>query len=463
MAFIYICDLLFSLDKGVSCMNTFQNKNTNVYLLLLFLLGIVVNMGIISIPGYFSHDELEIINTQKISINPDSAFFRPLGYILLYYILKYHYIYFIPHFIVVFLHIVNGILLFRLLDLTKNQVKIISSTKDAFYISLIFISSPLTTFSVSWIASIYDILLVFFILLTLIFIYQFIILKRKISLIFSLITTICAFLSKETSIVIPFIVFVYLIILNKSLYKKETHIILSLILLITIIYFVFRFPYLISLQGGYKISLDITNLLKNFLAYIAFPFYVEASEITGITEKPILSYFGLSLILMFLTSVLIIKAYSFHTFLILFILYFLYILPVLPIQKYETQYLYGSAIPFSIMLYLLLIKRQILKFIGIFLMLILMLHTFQIQKTMYITGLCQSKILLELDTLKRNNILANNTKVKIFPEEDSKWWILARAIYAYKDEYEVTSQKSNAHLIFDKNCNLTIIDKHYNQ
>ena len=74
--------------------------------------------------------------------------------------------------------------------------------------------------------------------------------------------------------------------------------------------------------------------------------------------------------------------------------YFLPLLPVLIISKHETQYIYASSIAISVALALVWAPRLVYAVPTIALVVILALHGLRIQRYMYITGACQTRVLL---------------------------------------------------------------------
>lgn len=454
-------------------------------IVIIIIFTIITYLIVISIPGYYNHDELGIIYNLKIKSFigftfkyfkntflqfKNSLFFRPIGYYILVLILqKGNDSPIIPHFVLVLFHSFVGIAFFKLLMQFIEK-------KNALLTTLIFIISPLAAFSVSWVAALYDILLCFFLIIILINLKEYIYNFRNISLFYVILGNSFALLSKETAIIIPIVVGIWICFLFFKFregiqelddkidilvkIKTRSIVVFIVVLLLSSFYFLLRIQILFNnrdISSGYIVIKNFKIILENLFAYIAYPFYLTKGEITGITKANIIGFLGFS-ILLFLGVIFLNFIFSKKLTILLISFYIIYLLPVLAINKYETQYLYGCALPFSYLIFSLVSnKKYFVKIYAFALIILLIFHTLCVQKEMYITGLCQTKILSSLNTIEKVvNDNESNKVIKIAPEPGVKWWILKRAIGAemanvYKN-FQFTFNIDEADFILTKDC-----------
>jgi hypothetical protein len=109
------------------------------------------------------------------------------------------------------------------------------------------------------------------------------------------------------------------------------------------------------------------------------------------------------------------------------IAFFLPLLPVLIISKHETQYTYATSIAVSVALALVWKRSLIFSIPTAAIALILILHGLTIQRTMYETGVCQTRA---LDSLRSALPVAiRSGPPVVYAPDNTRWWIMARALY----------------------------------
>lgn len=141
----------------------FSERSLFERLVLIVIVVLVVNLVLIAIPGYNSHDELDwlnLIHTNNhgwdffLGSASESQFFRPLGTILISWALRFHMQPFASHAVLVLFQGANSCLLYLLmLQLYPRR---------ALAAALLFAVMPATSFAAAWIAAEFDVLYVLF-------------------------------------------------------------------------------------------------------------------------------------------------------------------------------------------------------------------------------------------------------------------------------------------------------------
>jgi hypothetical protein len=375
---------------------------------LLILCSFPVYLIVNSNPGYFSHDEFQrsdflvehgykqyFDNLSSLDFSRYESFdfgfpFRPFSFtvqgLISTFTLEYPVL---VHTFSAFTSSLVGVVLF----LVIRQFHF--SGKHSFLISLLFLASPLSLLATGWTAALMDQWFVFFILLALSSAIWFIKTTKIESQIFSLflipIMESLALLSKETAIVGPAIVFA-LFFITKS-WKKI--IIIGFVWAIPVIgYLWLRFDsLLLSFNPSHRspYSASITNVPDNLLAYFAFPFAIETTELINIFLVPFW-FLWMSVILHLFLIIVLWKQTNFKITLAYLFGYFVFLIPVLTLATPGSHYMYASAIPLAIAVGFLLTRSNKIKFFAIALIFLLSFHSFFMQKDLYETGLCMEKI-----------------------------------------------------------------------
>jgi len=352
---------------------------------------------LIAIPGYFSHDELVWLDEIRLGnywVLTHEPFFRPLGAVAISAVLRFPLQPFGAHVSSVFLQSLNCCLLYLLVNKFWPDRAIVAA--------LLFAVMPGTAFAVGWVGALFDLLFVLFSLVSL---------GAAISfwrgghwgLVFlSCIAFAAGLLCKEVAIIVPLAAAVIAGCDHARAEPRRLAVLSIGAVVVILIYALLWLPTLLRIGtgsvggpewlGDYAFG-SISTVTKNVLALFGFPFTIRTTEIIGYEDQSlglILESTVPHLLLVFLLWCRYGRAASF----LYLMAYFLPLLPVLIISKHETQYIYASSIAISVALALVWAPRLVYAVPTIALVVILALHGLRIQRYMYITGACQTRVLL---------------------------------------------------------------------
>ena len=450
-------------------------KLEDKYLLTTFLVSIIAVAVLIAIPGYYSNDELVFLSPTATFLSPTggmntpaavvnrcvqlafnldclhhSRFFRPIGGYILTKIMRGNPYPFWPHLLMGVLHSINAVLLYVLLKRSSRNLALLTA--------IIFAASPLALYTVAWVAAIYDILMTMAGLAMALAICSHVRSGSKHSLLLVALFTSLGLLSKETALVFPAVALLTIYLSSLSVPPKRATLTLAAVILPWITYLAVRLKPLMqaaaSSPGGYKTDIG-SNVIKNMAAYAEFPFAFNLAEITNVTLLP--NIFALLSALAFFFVFGLSWLASDKLKAIAFIgLWIAPLLPVLVITKFETQYLYGAAVGFSMALAVcLLAKNKWIKFSAILFITILAVHSFTIEKSMYKTGQCQTSLINQFDFLQH---MQQGWPPRVAVTEKSPGWVLARLLgkwsYWHDSQPPVIAENSHADLIMTNTCYL---------
>ncbi|HDO0990806.1 TPA: hypothetical protein P2M87_003869, partial [Aeromonas salmonicida] len=220
----------FSSDARASC--------------IIFIIGIFFSLGIIMNPGYFSHDEiswgLKAIGSNNFNfshvLSYDDFHYRPLNFNL--WLLLSHYFFDFPqlfHLIILSWGLANSIIFYLVL------IRLDFERSSALIAAIVSTIMPSIVFVNGWIGTIADIAWLFFCLISFL---TYIIFRGVIGYFSSLLLFIMALMFKETAVVYPGIVFIYLVYERFS--SKRTLAYFFSISAIFIIYIYLRYQFLFS-------------------------------------------------------------------------------------------------------------------------------------------------------------------------------------------------------------------------
>lgn len=237
-------------------------------------------------------------------------YYRPLqvlSYALNYSIYKLNPIGF--HFTNILIHSINAFLVFYLIHGLFNHYQL------AFLSSLFFCVHPIHTETVSYIASSAELLVSLFTLLSLVFYFDYLNSRQNLKYLLSLVSFICAWLSREAGYVLFIPLFNLIVGLRSRLSKKQVWLHLFSFLGIIVIYLVLRLTILVPVQylpyNFLSFPLEILNflyILTEYIRLLIFPYQLHILR----TIKPITSYWSVYAIapLLFLISLIIILIVS---------------------------------------------------------------------------------------------------------------------------------------------------------
>jgi hypothetical protein len=423
-----------------------QNSNTSFlsqkcptlyHCILLALIGVVLNIWLLAGDGYFSIDELsfaQIAQTHSwaylsTSVFYPSFFFRPLSSLYTYTAFYFHANAFGVKFLNLLPHIINGLLIYILIN-NFNQNRTL-----AFIVSLLFLSSPDAIFSVGWVVCNIDSLWVLFTLCGLLATQRYMRVNSKFAFCCIIACTILALMCKETAVISPGIYFL-LACLYGDLRKTETYKVLLAVGLLCIAFFIFRLHVIYyayhshSTYSIYNISFG-ANIWRNIYAYWIFPFYPYRAEIAQITTYH--NNYIICAILLHFALIALLAIYTSWRYALGYIaLYYCVLLPVITIQDYSTEYLYGTAIVTAVALGILWTKNLFAKLCALLLTLVLLFHSWTVQQGFYFYATCQARILTTLSADLISNPSLTNTKGTIYiyaSPTDIRQFPLMRALF----------------------------------
>ncbi|HGY5297545.1 TPA: hypothetical protein ACNU26_002825 [Aeromonas salmonicida] len=405
----------FSSDARASC--------------IIFIIGIFFSLGIIMNPGYFSHDEiswgLKAIGSNNFNfshvLSYDNFHYRPLNFNL--WLLLSHYFFDFPqlfHLIILSWGLANSIIFYLVL------IRLDFERSSALIAAIVSTIMPSIVFVNGWIGTIADIAWLFFCLISFL---TYIIFRGVIGYFSSLLLFIMALMFKETAVVYPGIVFIYLVYERFS--SKRTLAYFFSISAIFIIYIFLRYQFLFSKDiSGYNTS--IYNIPERLLEYFIYPFLWGDIEIHGMLS----TYSKLNLALAFLFHCLFIILLCEKRFIGYFYylsLYFVTSVPMLMLSTSLPHYMYGAGFTMAISFSLLLKRGGGYKYFSCALLLLIFIHSVNVQMNFIKTGSFQNKMYTSIYSIIKESVGENNKVVDrcylIYAEVGTPVWIAMRALY----------------------------------
>jgi hypothetical protein len=320
-----------------------QNRTLNWSwkdILTIVAIGVIANILLIAIPGFYSHDELNWQNRIARNDYPwslglgnftTSAFFRLLGAIFISASLRLPLQPFAAHLTDVLLSIATACLLYRAVALFRPD--------RALAAAILFMLMPGFAYSAGWVAAGFDIQFTFwgvaYILCAVIYWRG----GHRLYLIAAMAAFVIALGCKETAVSIPICAALVLFIDRHRIDRRRVAILGALTGGLTAVYLALRatqiFRMSVSGDGGYRFG-EGSQVFKNLVAYFGFPFAPGIVEIQSfpfwdarLVPRLILPHF--------LLVGLILWRAGLKWALIYLIAFYATLLPVLPISKYETQ------------------------------------------------------------------------------------------------------------------------------
>jgi hypothetical protein len=389
-----------------------------------------LNVILIAIPGFFSHDELDWMNLIRRGFHGwdlfladyrHSPFFRPLGTVIISAALRLPLQPFASHAALVLLQSLSCCLLFFLVRLFRPD--------RAFAAALLFAVMPGTAYAAGWIAAFFDLQFTFFALGSLAAGVAFWRGGHRLWLAVSIAAFAAGLLCKEPAVTIPLAGLVLAFVDRTRAAPRRVAILGAAAAGVAVIYAALRLPALLHVGetggGGYGFG-SFAMVVKNAMAYFVFPFAPRLAEITTFSVRnwvgdllPVAAH-GLLLALLWIR-------YGKSAPVLYLLAFFLPLLPVLIISKFETQYTYATSVAISVALALVWQKSPVFAVPTIAVALILMFHSYIIQRTMYQTGVCQTRALATLQAVLPSAMRSGPPVV--YGPDDTPWWVMARALF----------------------------------
>lgn len=405
----------------------------------IFLVGLVMSLGLFINPGYFSHDEIgwgikatsvgTLSDIKYYSIFHYNEFhYRPLNFNLWlltsYYLFEHPQLY---HLLLVFFGLVNASLIYSFL---KKE----AGCQIAFFTALTSSIMPTIVFVNGWIGTMADVFWFMFCCISLI-IHQVNRKQETLSpylLVLSLLFFLMSLMFKETAVVFPGILFIYITYSRYHeygdfrVYKNKADVSLFLLSsLLFVSYLMVRYDFLFpSNGGGYGTS--IHNIPVRLLEYIIYPFLINNIEIHGLFTQH--SLFELSCaLLIHLVFIGILCGKDFSKYVLYFSCYFVSTVPMLILDMSLPHYIYASGFVIAFGLSALFLSRCYKKkIISVVFFVMLAVHGINVQKSYVFTGEYQNNFVNTLYSVIKSN--DKNSLYIINPEFGSASWIAIRAI-----------------------------------
>jgi hypothetical protein len=426
-----------------------MKSRARIDIVVLILCTIALHIGIISNPGFFSHDEwgrLDFIRNyglldylQRVAIPQPGPEFgypvRPVGFIQQGLTsLWMQSAPFIPHLVDVLIHACAAVIV------SWALVAVGVERWVALLAGALFSVSPLTTAATGWTGASFDQWYVLFACLACWATYS--------SFTFGLtwlrgaallLASAGAILSKETAVALPVVVIMTMTIAywqsridRRSILARAVPILILVILPIAA-YLAVRFPALmVTLTGRGTASAytpSVAGIGRNAIGFFVFPFLPTTGEMSvsgSLTKLAASSFVHLLLI----GGIWI--YYGFRYAAMYVAAYFIFLMPVLTLPNVSDHYLYGSAVPQSIALAFLfraawLRKQKMALMLVSGMVAVMSVYMVMIQYRLYADGVCQSTFYTSLDT--RIAAAPGVEKIVISSDPFARQWVGLRAVY----------------------------------
>lgn len=404
--------------------------------LFIFAFGILVSLGLIMNPGYFSHDEIGwgIKATSKMSLfdidyynifNYKEFHYRPLNFNV--WLFSSYYLFDTPqlyHLALLSFGLINSILVFYIL---KDE----ADERVAYLTAIISTAMPTILFVNGWIGTIADVFWFMCCAVSLL-IYK----KNRMSSSFTKLTLatlffIFALMFKETAVVFPGVIFLYVLYvgynsnsLDKFYKVKSDMVFFFVVTFITAVYLLLRFEFLFPSEGG-GYGTSISNIPYRALDYFIYPFLINNVEIHGLYEQHTDAALALAFILHCFLIILVCRKNLFYYFLY-FSCYFVTSVPILILDVSLPHYIYASGFVLAFSISYIFYKGNVARISSIFLFVLLALHGLKVQSNHTITGVYHNNFISTLYSVLKSN--DDNCAYLVQAEPDSASWIAVRAI-----------------------------------
>ena len=432
-------------------------------ILAIVAIGVIANLLIIAIPGFYSHDELDWQNRIARNDYPwsfglgnftTSPFFRLLGTIVISASLRLPLQPFAAHFSDVLLAAATACLIYRAVALFRPD--------RALAAAILFMLMPGFAYSAAWVAAGFDIQFTFWGAAYILCAVQY----WRGGHWFYLTAAVAAFAialgCKETALSIPIAAALVVFIDRERINRRRVAILAALTGGVVVVYLALSANRILRMsaagEGGYRFG-DGSQVFKNLIAYFGFPFAPGITEIQLFPLWNARQALRLSVPHLVLIGLILWRAGPKWT-LIYLIAFYMTLLPVLAISKYETQYTYAGSIAVAIALALLWERRWFVALPVAVLTLILVAHDLTVQQQMYRIGGCQTRALESLKAVLKDT--TPETPLAVLIPDDTPWPVMARAVHdnsfplrGHLAKVSVSHDPANAGMVFHADCSVS--------
>jgi hypothetical protein len=437
-------------------------------ILTIVAIGVIANILIIAIPGFYGHDELDWQNRIARNDYPwsfglgnftTSPFFRLLGTIFISASLRFPLQPVMVHLTDVLLGTATACLLYRAVALFRPD--------RALAAAILFTLMPGFAYSAGWVAAGFDIQFTFWGVAYILCAVKYWRGGHQLYLIVGLAAFVIALGCKETALSVPICAALILFIDCNRIDRRRVAILAALTGGLIVVYLSLRATQILRIsvsgEGGYRFG-DGSQVFRNVLAYFGFPFA------PGIVEIQAFPFWDARLVPRLILPHLVLVGLILwrggpRWALIYLIAFYATLLPVLPISKYETQYTYAGSLALAIALALVWERQWFVAVPIALLTLILVAHGLMIQQRLYRLGVCQTRALETLKAVLKDTATEAPLAVLI-RDDDAPWWLIGVIVRAVHDnsfplrgefvKVSVTHDPDKAGMVFHADCSVSI-------
>lgn len=240
-----------------------------LFLIYIYLAG-YFEIGILSDTYLDSYSSIHSTSLDKITGNlpfKDNVRFRPLEYFTLEGVSELQKNLNIPYDNFILYRIINLVFYFVISFLAgKIILSITADLKLSLLTLFLFLIFPNNIHNICWSSGIVDLLCTMFYLSTLYFMILYLKEKNPFNFLLSGVFFLLALLTKETAISLPFVSFLYCVLLAKKTLSKFKKIFILQFCILTL-YFLYRFIYLQNVPID-SLNLNFSNPIENFFSVI---------------------------------------------------------------------------------------------------------------------------------------------------------------------------------------------------
>ncbi len=422
-----------------SLISRFVSSATTVHVLGIYAASFALLSLLIANPGYFSHDELQRFDfyvqhglatyfSQMLNLNPGSSFatpMRPLAFFIQG--LQNLFIHDYP----LAVHLSAALATATVAALLYALVIMFDlSRRTALLAALLFECSPLVVQATGWSAALMDQWYVLWGLGCLIAVKFFLTQQRflYVTVVLISVLTLAALLSKETAIVWPGALALFVIMDYRQVYNRRLWIAAAAWSLPVIVYLAYRLLGIkasLATDASSPYSIGLHNVLQNLFIYFVFPMVPKLGELQNWIFVPN-QILAVSVALHLFIVGTLARLASLRVAALYVYGYFLFLLPLLFIPNESSHYLFGSALVLSVALaWIVFNSGQLLyRIVGWCCILLLAVHSAFFQLELYQDGTCMSRLAASSESLYLSHGRPGHIQYRFDPQ--SKGHVLVR-------------------------------------
>jgi hypothetical protein len=382
-------------------------------ILLVTIMGMLL---LIANPGYYSHDELQkldhiekfgflhYLSSYVVLVQGDGfgTPVRPFSFIVLGVIALVMRDYpVIVHLVDVLTHGAVAVLLFIVL-LRFRLPRVVALVS-----ACIFALNPMAVIAVGWPAALMDRWYVLFGIGALLFAESHVRGRSGVAALgFVSCFVLAAILSKETAIMLPGLMLIFVLIDASVLSSRRFWQAGAAMTLPVVAYLLYRLPAIVSSfggnQGGGGYSASTANISDGLMVYLAYPVLFNLTEaVNWVFISPWLIGAAVAVHLVVVAVLWLVKGWRISCGYLFF--YLLFLVPVLFISIKAAHYLYASSIFFSTAVAWLIVvpssRFALLRLFGVLVLAMTLVHTVFLQIFVYRLGSCMDTAMTSVEAV----------------------------------------------------------------